>query len=354
MIKYLGSKRRLIPVLEDLFVRSGACTALDMFTGTTRVARSFKAAGAHVTAVDMTRYAEVLARCYIATDADLVDSDRLAAEVAHLNGLPGRRGYFTETFCETARYIQPFNGERIDAIRDDLEQHGDDPLFPVLLTSLIEAADRVDSTTGVQMAYLKGWSTRSHKPLDLRVPDLLPGSGAAVRGDAVDLAGRLGPFDLAYLDPPYNQHRYLGNYHVWETLVASDAPEHYGIANKRIECRDPASASVFNRKGLMPDALGRVVAEIDAGVVVLSYNDESWMGLDDLMAACGDRGHVAALAFEADRYVGATIGIHNREGRKVGTPGRLRNLEYVLVAGPEDAVEHMVGPYGAARVARAA
>ena len=143
MIKYLGSKRRLIPVLEDLFVRSGACTALDMFTGTTRVARSFKAAGAHVTAVDMTRYAEVLARCYIATDADLVDSDRLAAEVARLNGLPGRRGYFTETFCETARYIQPFNGERIDAIRDDLEQHGDDPLFPVLLTSLIEAADRV-------------------------------------------------------------------------------------------------------------------------------------------------------------------------------------------------------------------
>ena len=84
MIKYLGSKRRLIPVLEDLFVRSGACTGLDMFTGTTRVARSFKAAGAHVTAVDMTRYAEVLARCYIATDADLVDSDRLAAEVARL------------------------------------------------------------------------------------------------------------------------------------------------------------------------------------------------------------------------------------------------------------------------------
>jgi len=40
VIKYLGSKRRLIPVLEDLFVRSGACTALDMFTGTTRVARS--------------------------------------------------------------------------------------------------------------------------------------------------------------------------------------------------------------------------------------------------------------------------------------------------------------------------
>ena len=31
-------------------------------------------------------------------------------------------------------------------------------MYPVLLTSLIEAADRVDSTTGVQMAYVKQWA----------------------------------------------------------------------------------------------------------------------------------------------------------------------------------------------------
>jgi adenine-specific DNA-methyltransferase len=97
-----------------------------------------------------------------------------------------------------------------------------------------------------------------------------------------------------------------------------------------------------------------VIADVDARIVVLSYNDESWLGLNELVDACSDRGHVAALAFESGRYVGATIGIHNREGRKVGTPGHRKNLEYVLVAGPEDVVEHMVMPYGGARVADAA
>ena len=50
-------------------------------------------------------------------------------------------------------------------------------MYPVLLTSLIEAADRVDSTTGVQMAYVKQWATRSHKDLELRLPELIAGSG---------------------------------------------------------------------------------------------------------------------------------------------------------------------------------
>ena len=62
-------------------------------------------------------------------------------------------------------------------------------LWPVLLTSLLEAADRVDSTTGLQMAYLKQWAPRASPPLVLRVPDLMPGPGRAVRGDACDLAG---------------------------------------------------------------------------------------------------------------------------------------------------------------------
>ena len=63
MIKYLGSKRRLVPVICGLAERAGARTCLDLFTGTTRVARGFKHLGAVVTAVDTARYSEVLARC---------------------------------------------------------------------------------------------------------------------------------------------------------------------------------------------------------------------------------------------------------------------------------------------------
>ena len=351
MIKYLGSKRRLVPVLGDLFARSGASTALDLFTGTTRVAQEFKRRGADVTAVDTARYAEVFARCHIATDGATVDRRQLDEALAHLSSLPGTPGYVTETFCVRSRYFQPFNGERIDAIRDALAaDFADSPLYPILLTSLIYAADRVDSTTGLQMAYVKEWSPRSFNRLELRVPELLDGPGRAVRGDATEVVHQLPEVDLAYLDPPYNQHRYFTNYHIWETLVAWDAPAHYGVACKRIDSRDDATKSVFNATRAMPAALAATVAGVRAEVVVLSYNDESWVSLDDLVAMCAERGHVRVLAFDSKRYVGAQIGIHSPTGAKVGQVSHLRNVEYVLVAGPKARVEAMVGPAGTSAV----
>ena len=351
MIKYLGSKRRLIPVLTELFERSGASTALDLFTGTTRVAQAFKSAGAHVTAVDTARYSDVFARTWIEHDADAVDHDDLQAAVDELNRLPGEAGYVTDTFCVQSRFFQPFNGERIDAIRSAIARdHAGSPLEPILLTSLLLAADKVDSTAGLQMAYIKQWAPRSHNPLTLEVPTLLPGTGRAVRGDATAVVATLGSFDLAYLDPPYNQHRYFTNYHVWETIVAWDHPEFYGVACKRVDARDDETKSVFNRKREMPAALARTIAAVDAEVVVISYNDESWVGLDELREMCAVHGDVVALAFDSKRYVGAQIGIHDPKGNKVGEVSHTRNQEYVLVAGPRRRIETMTDSMSAARV----
>ncbi len=148
--------------------------------------------------------------------------------------------------------------------------------------------------------------------------------------------------DLAYLDPPYNQHRYDSNYHVWETIVAWDAPAHYGVACKRDDLRDPGRRSAFNGRRTMPAALGRVIAGVRAEVVVLSYNNESWLTFDELHELCAARGHVEVLAFDSARYVGARIGIHNPAGRKVGAVSHLRNTEYVLVAGDRGRVRRMV------------
>ncbi len=346
MIKYLGSKRRLVPVLGDLFESSGAKTVLDLFTGTTRVAQELKRRKGLVTAVDTARYSEVFAQSWIETDAREINRRELQEALSYLSSIPGRPGYFTETFCRQARFIQPHNGERIDAIRDTMEEaFAGSPLYPILLTSLILAADRVDSTTGVQMAYLKKWATRSYNNLDLRLPDLIPGKGTAIRGDAVSLAPHLGRFDFAYLDPPYNQHRYFTNYHIFETLVAWDAPECYGVARKRIDSRNPSTKSVFNMKNKMPVALRATIENVDAEIVVVSYNNESWISFDELSDMCSGHGHVVALAFDSKRYVGAQIGIFSPAGERVGKVSHLRNLEYVLVAGPKECVDRITGPY---------
>ncbi|UUW89066.1 DNA adenine methylase [Nocardioides sp. WV_118_6] len=340
MIKYLGSKRTLVPVLGEMAVATGARTAVDLFTGTTRVAQEFKRRGIEVTAADLASYSAVLSDCFIATDADAVDLDALDAELARLDAVTGRSGYVTETFCERARFFQPKNGRRIDAIRDAIERDHPEgsPLRPVLLTSLMLAADRVDSTTGVQMAYLKQWAPRAHADLRLRRPDLLPGPGTTQRGDAMVLVDDLPATDLAYVDPPYNQHRYFANYHIWETLVRWDAPEHYGIACKRVDVRE--RRSVFNSRRTMPAALADLLGRLRAEVVVVSYNDEAWVTPDEMTRFLRDAGHaeVALLAFDSKRYVGAQIGIHNAAGKRVGEVGRLRNVEYLFVAGPPDRV----------------
>jgi len=357
VIKYLGSKRRLVPALAALAAASGARTGLDLFCGTTRVSQAFKALGVDMTAVDTTRCAHVLARCYVAADpvADPGLRAEVAAAVDRLNAVPGRPGYVTETFCGESRYFRPANGARIDAVRDVIEaEYAGTPLWPILLTSLLEAADRVDSTTGLQMAYLKQWAPRADRPLVLRPPDLLDGPGRAVRGDATGLVGTpaLPDVDLAYLDPPYNQHRYDSNYHVWETLVAWDAPDHYGVACKRTELRDPTTRSAFNGRRTMPAALAGVVAQVAAEVVVLSYNNESWLTFEELHALCAPRGAVEVLAFDSPRYVGARIGIHDPSGRKVGTVGHTRNTEYVVVCGPGARVRAMAAAAEASGLGR--
>jgi adenine-specific DNA-methyltransferase len=344
MIKYLGSKRRLVPVLAAIAESIEARTAVDLFTGTTRVAQAFKAAGAYVTAVDSARYAEVFARCYVATDAATVDVGALRACIAALDALPGRAGYVTEVFCEAARFFQPHNGARIDAIRDAIASDWSGHSFePLLLTSLIEAADRVDSTTGVQMAYVKQWAQRAQQRLELRVPELLAGAGRAVRGDATAVVHELAPVDLAYLDPPYNQHRYTANYHVWETLVAWDAPAHYGVACKRTDLRDdPTTRSPFNSKPVMPAALHDVVDAIDAELLVVSCSNEGWATVDDVRAWSAPRGAVEVLAFDSRRYVGAQIGVFNPKGERVGRVSHLRNIEYLVLSGDAALVSRAV------------
>ncbi|MEZ6244024.1 MAG: DNA adenine methylase [Phycisphaerales bacterium] len=344
MIKYLGSKRRLLPTILDLVERATARppgTAIDLFSGTSRVGHALKARGWRVLANDHNAYAHTLATCYVQADAQDVLADAQGV-LDELRTLPGRPGYFTQTFCERSRFVHPRNGERIDAIRSRIETMGLEPeLKAVVLTSLVEAADRVDSTTGVQMAYLKAWAPRALNALELRVPSVLPragvGKGVALGMDALDGARAFAEIepdvDVAYLDPPYNQHSYLGNYHVWETLVRWDAPEVYGVACKRVDCRERRSR--FNSKAGIAPALAEVIGAVRARTLIVSFSDEGRLTREQVAALLADRFGEAPVVVEREdrRYVGAQIGIYNPSGERVGRVKHLHNREFLFVAG---------------------
>jgi len=348
MIKYLGSKRLLIPHIRQV-VRTlpGVRVACDLFAGTTRVGQALKQLGIHVISNDLAAYSEVLGRCYIEADARTVSESRLRELLAELASLPPKEGYFTETVCIQSRFFQPENGRRIDAIREGIDRlELEEPLRSIALVSLMEAADRVDSTTGLQMAYLKAWSPRSHRPLELRLPRLLAGTGTVFRRDANELVRSLPEVDLLYLDPPYNQHSYFSNYHIWETLVRNDRPKVYGKACKRLDCK--TTKSPYNSRKNCFDALADLIRSAAARYLMVSFNNEGFISKDELEELLAERGDVVRLDIPHKRYVGARIGIYNPSGERVGRVSHLRNVEHLFVAG--EGVEGLSSVLGHASV----
>lgn len=336
MIKYIGSKRVLLSQISaqvaKILPRGG--TVCDLFSGTSRVGHALKRDGFQVWSNDYNAYAHTLATAYVQADRDkwAAPAEKVLEE---LRLVKPEAGWFTQTFCTDARFFHPDNGARIDAMRNRIEEMDLDPeLKAIALVSLMEAADRVDSTAGIQMAYMKQWAPRAHNEISLRLPDLLPGVAAgpcrATRADAVEIAPQI-EADLVYLDPPYNQHSYLSNYHVWESLTLWDKPETYGVANKRIDCR--TRKSPFNSRPGIGPALAAVIDGLKAPNLIVSFNDEGYLSREALVAMLSARGPVRVVEIPHPRYVGARIGIHNPKGEKVGTVGRLRNVEYLFLVG---------------------
>ena len=92
---------------------------------------------------------------------------------------------------------------------------------------------------------------------------------------------------------------------------------------------------------------------MDCDLLVLSYNNESWLELDELEAMCSRtvrrRRDVATLAFDSTRYVGARIGIFDPSGRKVGRVSHLSNQELLVIAGEPALVRRVVEAVGTVR-----
>ena len=291
-IKYAGSKLKLLPsIFEMVNELKDVDTVLDGFSGSTRVSQAFAQLGYSTTSNDISVWSEVFATCYLISSQTDEYYQQL---IDHLNNLPGTDGWYTAHYGgsegETKKPFQIKNARKLDAIRDEIEilnlAYADKC---VLLTSLIYALDRVDSTLGHYAAYLSDWSPRSYHDLKLMLPlrFTLEGNNRVFRDDIFNTVAN-NRFDLVYLDPPYGSNnekmppsrvRYASYYHLWTTIIQHDKPVLFGKANRREDSRDDRSASVFeefrkNETGdfLAMNAIQRLVEETKAHYLLLSYS----------------------------------------------------------------------------------
>jgi len=326
-IKYAGSKLKLLRQVLELVAKTNASTILDGFSGSTRVSQALAYSGYTVTANDISVWSEHLARCYLQSPNP---TNHYCELIDHLNSVVPKDGWFTEHYGGTAttrsaihsdglkKPWQIHNTRKLDAIRDEIDILKLPPVEKsVALTSLLLALDRVDSTLGHFVSYLKEWSARSYKDLILQVPSITPATKEhkVKRGDIFSIADST--VDLAYYDPPYGSNnekmppsrvRYSSYYHLWTSVCLNDKPTLFGKAKRRTDSSDVVSPSEFEEFRRSPsgrfmavESIERLIHATTAEWVILSYSSggrATASELNDVLSASGDIIEVIELDYK--------------------------------------------------------
>ena len=306
-MRYIGNKTKLLGFirkkLETRGIAGHGLSAVDPFSGTASVGHHLKTLGFRVTASDIMAYGYVFARAYVEVPAlpsapDLVD-EVLAVHggrdgpstrdvIDYLNGLDPVPGFIHRSYAPTGEaakehgrmYFTPENAARIDHIRNRIEEwfRGDrigKDLYHLLLAALIESADRVANTTGVYASFVKSWQPNARRRLRLEMPEIHEGNGCrAAHADALELVPEMEPFDLLYLDPPYNNRQYPGYYHIPELLAMGWFDGKPELRGKTGLVPDSDKRSDWSRAGKCETAFEELIARAPWRHVVMSYNDE--------------------------------------------------------------------------------
>lgn len=309
-IKYAGSKKKILPVLLELIEPLNIKTVLDGFSGTTRVSQALKQEGYTVYANDIADWSKVFGECYL---LNRKPASYYLPLINHLNNLPGKYSWFSENYGGEPndgsaiqkdgkkRIWQLHNTKKLDAIREEIDKCAKNEIEKsVLLTSLIIAMDKVDSSVGHQVSYLKKWAPRAYNTMKMEVPSLIIDEEPhrVYQKDIFDLVNDV-EVDLAYYDPPYGSSnelmppsrvRYASYYHLWKTICLNDKPKLVGVANRREDVGDTVSGSVFeefrrNDKGqyIVIEAIEKLIEKTPAKYVVLSYNNNGRATFNSIM-----------------------------------------------------------------------
>jgi adenine-specific DNA-methyltransferase len=137
-----------------------------VFAGTTRVGQAFRARGWSVQSSDLSWASEAYSHAFLLRTAD--SAPRIPTLLAELRAIAPHAGWITANYAEAPAVADPTtricmwkraNGERADAIRDMIANWESTGYINhheamILVACLIFALDRVDSSVGVQQAYL--------------------------------------------------------------------------------------------------------------------------------------------------------------------------------------------------------
>lgn len=313
LITYLGNKRLLIKHIEAEveLIKSALgkekLVCADLFSGSGIASRMLKRHSSALLVNDLEQYSELINRCYLADKKDYPQETcrRYRAEIevcaqhskaegiiacnyapkddAHIQ--KGERAFFTR---ENALRIDTYR-TLIDAVVAENE------LRKFFLAPLLTESSIHVNTSGVFKGFYKdkatgigcfGGAGKNALPrilgrVELKEP-VFSNFECPVfiyREDAVPLAPKLSGIDIAYLDPPYNQHPYGSNYFMLNLILKNKLD----VKISRVSgITQDWNRSVFNKKVSALHALEEIIRALDAKYCIVSYNSEGFITLSEM------------------------------------------------------------------------
>lgn len=344
LFPYIGNKRKLLPLIFEAILKTGITEGLfvDFFSGSGVVSRLAKKNGFRIISNDWEPYSFFYNHAYIEQNKyPLFEKlGGLERVYACLNSLEGVHGYISENYCpwddknpdikRERMFFTHKNGMKIDAMREKIFEWEKTEKInlsekSILLSSFIYSVSYVSNTSGVFKGFHNGWGGKTGTALYRILSDvkLIPPvlfdnklKNQVYQTDSQILAENLSnsgkeKINIAYLDPPYNQHPYGSNYHILNTIALWDKPE----INKSILVdgkKKNKSAirtdwrherrSKYNYKHEATNALEKLVKTINSDYVLLSYSTDGHMNLQDVLEIFAGNGKLSMVSKPYKRY----------------------------------------------------
>jgi adenine-specific DNA-methyltransferase len=121
-------------------------------------------------------------------------------------------------------------------------------------------------------------------------------------GDANKIINNAPKVDIAYLDPPYNQHPYGSNYFMLNLILDYKYPE---CASKVSGIPDNWNRSDYNKANYAYHALKELVTNIKAKYIIISFNSEGFILLEEMKTMLSQIGKLEILETRYNTFKGS-------------------------------------------------
>lgn len=335
LLTYIGNKRALLGhigrAVEQVKRRLGKrhLRVLDVFSGSGVVSRFLKAHASLLVSNDLEDYAAVTARCYL-RNRSAVDLPVLSEIVADFNARvstePMPSGFIEELYAprdearitpEDRVFYTKANARRLDNYRRLIDTAPGE-FVDLLLGPLLSKASVHANTAGVFKGFYKNGETgvgqfggsgsdalvRILGEIRLESPVLstFECEYQVHQEDANKLVPKLRDLDLAYVDPPYNQHPYGSNYFMLNLLVHYERPNHVSrVSGIPTDWR----RSGYNVRTRSLPLLGQLLKSLDARFILISFNNEGFISPEQMRSLLDTLGSVHTFEVPYNAFRGS-------------------------------------------------